>query len=306
MLDTVKNAPVNGLDLAALGEVVEEIEKDASKAIVGFDVVTRWKGQTRSETTVDGFTLAGERISRSHTIVADEPFELLGADSAPNPQELLMAAFNACITVGYVAGASLKGIKLESLEIKTRGELDLRGFLGISDAVAPGLRERRLCRDHQGRRFARGFRGNPPDGHEDVAQLLQHEPSDQNERIASRRLTQHSAPRGRAWRRTAHKRGAKKNMADLGIQKINPNKALWEKGDFTRIAETMRESGEELVATLGIEPGHVRARRRLRRRDDGASCREARRQRPRRRHRLEPRGRRQRPREGGGSHQPAL
>ena len=29
-------------------------------------------------------------------------------------------------------------------------------------------------------------------------------------------------------------------MADLGIQKINPNKALWEKGDFTRIAETMR------------------------------------------------------------------
>ena len=138
MLDVVKNAPVNGLDLTALGEVVDEIQKDASKGIVGFDVVTRWKGQTRSETTVDGFTLAGERITRSHKIVADEPFELLGADSAPNPQELLMAAFNACITVGYVAGASLKGINLESLEIKTRGELDLRGFLGISDAVAPG------------------------------------------------------------------------------------------------------------------------------------------------------------------------
>lgn len=35
----------------------------------------------------------------------------------------------------------------------------------------------------------------------------------------------------------------------------NPNKALWEKGDFTRIAETMRQSGEELVDSLGIEPG---------------------------------------------------
>jgi uncharacterized OsmC-like protein len=138
MLDTVKNAPVNGLDLEALGEVVEAIEKDSSKGVVGFDVTTRWKGQTRSETTVDGFTLAGERISRSHKIVADEPYELLGADSAPNPQELLMAAFNACITVGYVAGAALKGINLESLEIKTRGQLDLRGFLGLSDAVAPG------------------------------------------------------------------------------------------------------------------------------------------------------------------------
>ena len=33
---------------------------------------------------------------------------------------------------------------------------------------------------------------------------------------------------------------------------MNPNKALWEKGDFTRLAETMRESGEALVAKLGV------------------------------------------------------
>jgi ubiquinone/menaquinone biosynthesis C-methylase UbiE len=36
----------------------------------------------------------------------------------------------------------------------------------------------------------------------------------------------------------------------------NPNKALWEKGDFTRIAATMRESGEALVKRLGIKKGH--------------------------------------------------
>jgi SAM-dependent methyltransferase len=35
----------------------------------------------------------------------------------------------------------------------------------------------------------------------------------------------------------------------------NPNKALWEKGDFTRIAATMRESGEALVKTLGVTDG---------------------------------------------------
>jgi SAM-dependent methyltransferase len=35
-------------------------------------------------------------------------------------------------------------------------------------------------------------------------------------------------------------------------KQMNPNKALWEKGDFTRLAETMRESGEELVARLNI------------------------------------------------------
>src|SRR3954467_11601618 len=36
---------------------------------------------------------------------------------------------------------------------------------------------------------------------------------------------------------------------------MNPNKALWEKGDFTRIANSMRESGEALVAKLNITKG---------------------------------------------------
>ena len=36
---------------------------------------------------------------------------------------------------------------------------------------------------------------------------------------------------------------------------MNPNKALWEKGDFTRIAQSMRESGEALVKELGITNG---------------------------------------------------
>src|SRR5215475_12558301 len=36
---------------------------------------------------------------------------------------------------------------------------------------------------------------------------------------------------------------------------MNPNRALWEKGDFTRIADGMRESGEEFIAGLGVEPG---------------------------------------------------
>ena len=38
-------------------------------------------------------------------------------------------------------------------------------------------------------------------------------------------------------------------------QPANANKALWEKGDFTRIAATMRASGEALVGTLGISEG---------------------------------------------------
>ena len=36
---------------------------------------------------------------------------------------------------------------------------------------------------------------------------------------------------------------------------MNPNKALWEKGDFTRLAACMRDSGADLVRALGVGPG---------------------------------------------------
>ena len=44
-------------------------------------------------------------------------------------------------------------------------------------------------------------------------------------------------------------------MASVSELLVNPNKALWEKGDFTRIAATMRESGDQLVEGLGIRSG---------------------------------------------------
>lgn len=47
-------------------------------------------------------------------------------------------------------------------------------------------------------------------------------------------------------------------MSSETVLQANPNKVLWEKGDFTQIADTMRESGEALVAKLGITEGlHV-------------------------------------------------
>jgi SAM-dependent methyltransferase len=45
------------------------------------------------------------------------------------------------------------------------------------------------------------------------------------------------------------------STTDPAAPAVNPNKALWEKGDFTRIAATMRESGEALVESLGITSG---------------------------------------------------
>jgi uncharacterized OsmC-like protein len=140
MLDTAKRPQVNGLDLGALDDTVAAVEADPRKGQAVFRVRTDWKGQTKSESTVDSYTLAGEVVPRSFTIVADEPHELLGTNAAPNPQELLMSAVNACMVVGYVAQASIRGIALDTCRIETEGELDLRGFLGIDESVPAGYR----------------------------------------------------------------------------------------------------------------------------------------------------------------------
>ena len=137
-LEAKKIGTVNGLDVDALREVIEQVKKDPAKGIVEFKVKTRWQGQTRSETSVDSYKLGGSEIKRRFTINADEPLELLGENTAANPQELLMAALNACISVGYVAGAAVNGITLSKLEIETIGQLDLRGFLGIDPDVKAG------------------------------------------------------------------------------------------------------------------------------------------------------------------------
>jgi uncharacterized OsmC-like protein len=129
---------INGIDTDALRQVIGEVAADHAKGIVKFRVTTAWKGQCRMETQVKSYELAGQTIERPHTIIIDEPVELLGKNEAPNPQEVLMAAFNSCIMVGYTVGAAMKGIKLEKLEVHTEGELDLRGFLGIDASVKPG------------------------------------------------------------------------------------------------------------------------------------------------------------------------
>lgn len=136
MLSPIMKNIVNDIDVDALHALVAEAEVNPA---LGFEVTTRWTGQFRSESRPGPVRLGnGETIVRDHVILADEPEEILGNDEAPNPQELLMSALNACMTVGYVAGAAARGIRLSKLEIETRGTLDLRGFFALSDTVPPG------------------------------------------------------------------------------------------------------------------------------------------------------------------------
>lgn len=139
MLSPIQKTIVNDIDVGALEEFVDDIKANPAHAIIDFGVTTRWTGQMRSESRTQPIRMGnGETIDRDFVIKADEPEEILGSNEAANPQELLLAALNACMTVGYVAGASKRGLTLSKLEIETKGTLDLRGFFALSDTVPPG------------------------------------------------------------------------------------------------------------------------------------------------------------------------
>ena len=140
-MEKIMKEKLNGIDTETLKEVMGQISKDPSLGKVKFHVTTTWKGTTKSETVIQGYEIGGQKVKRIHTFVIDEPKELLGEDTAANPQEYLMGAMNACIMNTYVIAAAMKGIKLERVEMETEGELDLRGFLGIDKNVIPGYKE---------------------------------------------------------------------------------------------------------------------------------------------------------------------
>ena len=129
---------VNGINVSDLFALIEGVRQDTAKAKTSWRVTTTWQAQTRSRSQVEGFAIGGEEVPRRFSIDIDEPCELGGTNRFANPQEHLIAALNACMTVGYVAQCAVRGITLESLEIETDGEIDLRGFLGIDPAVPTG------------------------------------------------------------------------------------------------------------------------------------------------------------------------
>ena len=137
---TIKANIVNGINVDDLLALRASIEQDPSRGMTNWRVTTTWQGQTRSRAEVSGFRIGGEEVPRRFSLDVDEPNELGGSNAFANPQEYLLAALNACMIVGYSAQCAIRGITLEHLEIETKGDIDLRGFLGIDSTVAPGYK----------------------------------------------------------------------------------------------------------------------------------------------------------------------
>ncbi len=77
-----------------------------------------------------------ETAVREHLIKADYPVPAGGSNQAPNPIELLLAAFAACIECAFYEFAVHEGLNINSVSVDLEGTLDLRGLFMIDDVPA--------------------------------------------------------------------------------------------------------------------------------------------------------------------------
>lgn len=92
--------------------------------ICNYQLTTKWQGGMSSRTHSRSCFDEGNLHSRQdHIIDSDEPEALGGTGLAPNPQELILAAFNACMTAAFVYEAHRQDITISHLEIQTSATL---------------------------------------------------------------------------------------------------------------------------------------------------------------------------------------
>lgn len=141
------NHMVNGVDVARLGQTVEAVQREPSLAACQFRAVNRWVGGGHNRSTIQGFYGAGEEDrtrAAAFVLDADEPPLLLGKDQGANPVEFVLHALAACLTTSMVYHAAARGIRIDSVESRLDGDLDLRGFLGVSHNVRRGYQQIRV------------------------------------------------------------------------------------------------------------------------------------------------------------------
>lgn len=141
MIDTV----TNGVNVTQLLGTIDAIAARPDLARFEFRARNRWIGGTRNEARVDSYFGAGKDEERSEpfTFLADEPPVLCGKDEGANPVEYLLSALSMCVTTSIVAHAASRGIVIEAIDSELSGDLDVRGFLGMSATVRKGYE--RIC-----------------------------------------------------------------------------------------------------------------------------------------------------------------
>jgi len=141
------NRNINGVDVDQLFSTIDAIKETPGLAKFEFRANNRWINGGHNRTSVKDFYGAGrEDASRKQTFVFDndEPVVLLGEDNGANPVEFVLHALAGCLTTSLVYHAAAQGIKIDAVESKFEGDLDLRGFLGMNEDVRNGYENIRV------------------------------------------------------------------------------------------------------------------------------------------------------------------
>ncbi len=147
MSPTTITATGNGVDVDRMGATAQAVQQQPSLATFQFRAKNQWINGGHNRSTIKSFYGAGqedEGRTKPFVLDADEPPLLLGEDHGANPAEYLLHALAACLTTSMVYHAAARGIHIESLESTLEGDLDLQGFLGLSDQVRPGYQAIRV------------------------------------------------------------------------------------------------------------------------------------------------------------------
>ena len=147
MNQTTVESVINGVNVKQLGQTISAIKGTPSLARSQFRARNRWINGGHNQTTIQDFYTAGqEQTSRTKPFVidADEPPVLLGEDHGATAVEAVLHALAACLTGNLVYHAAARGIRLEAVESTLEGDLDLQGFLGLSETVRRGFEQIRV------------------------------------------------------------------------------------------------------------------------------------------------------------------
>lgn len=138
---------INGIEVDKVMSVVNNIKADANNGKWQFKSEKKWTGATKNQSEFkDYFVNDGENTLHPKPFVleADEPLLIGGTGNAANPVEHLLHALTSCLTTSLVAHAAVRGITVEDINTSTEGDIDVRGFLGISKDVRKGYQAIRI------------------------------------------------------------------------------------------------------------------------------------------------------------------
>ncbi len=145
-IDQTKTRIVNGVDVGQLFNTIEAIKGTPDIAKFKFRATNEWIHGGHNRTTVKDFY--GAQQDRDHlnpfVLDEDEPQVLLGEDKGPNPVEYLLTGLIGCLTSSLVYHAAAKGIEIKGVQSRLEGDIDLRGFLGLSPDVKVGYENIRV------------------------------------------------------------------------------------------------------------------------------------------------------------------